>query len=49
MAKDKKPVTLLKPNIYKSGKPDYDVTGAHDKTVYWNIDVSSPYGTSLEG
>lgn len=49
VAKDKKPVTLLKPNIYKSGKPDYDVTGAHDKTVYWNIDVSSPYGTSLEG
>lgn len=49
VAKDKKPVTLSKPNIYKSGKPDYDVTGAHDKTVYWNIDVSSPYGTSLEG
>lgn len=49
VAKDKKSVTLLKPNIYKSGKPDYDVTGAHDKTVYWNIDVSSPYGTSLEG
>lgn len=49
VAKDKKPVTLSKPNIYKSGKPDYDVTGAHDKTVYWNIDVSSPYGTSLGG
>lgn len=49
VAKDKKPVTLSKPNITKSGKPDYDVTGAHDKTVYWNINVSSPYGTSLEG
>lgn len=49
VAKDKKTVTLSKPNIYKSGKPDYDVTGAHDKTVYWNINVSSPYGTSLEG
>lgn len=49
VAKDNKTVTLSKPNIYKSGKPDYDVTGAHDKKVHWNIDVSSPYGTSLEG